>query len=77
MASQRKSKNELHSYQYKWVKNGSIFVRKNGRSKVIKIISESSLDELLRDQNLMKNNVNEENAPRQTNRHPGNSPRGD
>ena len=43
--------NELHSFQFKWVKNGNIFVRKNKWSKPVKIASEEELRNLLQKQN--------------------------
>lgn len=41
---------ELHSFAYKWVKNGKIFVRRFPKSRSIKILSEKVLDELLKKQ---------------------------
>ena len=39
---------ELHSYHFKWVKNGNILVRKNKWSKAVKILSEEVLENLLK-----------------------------
>ena len=37
---------ELHSFQFKWVKNGNILVRKNKWSRAVKVVSEEVLDML-------------------------------
>ena len=45
---------KLHSYRFKWIKRGKIFIRKTEQSKVIKIASEDVLDQLLASQNVPK-----------------------
>ena len=39
---------KLDHFQFKWVKNGCIFVREKPRSRVIKIISDHVIDELIK-----------------------------
>ena len=41
---------ELHSYRYKWVKNGKVFVRKDNGCRSIRILTEKTLDDLLKEQ---------------------------
>ena len=38
---------ELTSFQFKWVRNGTIFARKNRRSRAIKIMCDEDLDQML------------------------------
>ena len=56
-----RAENQLHSYHFKWVKNGNIFVRKHRRSNPIKISSEKILDELIHEQNTSKRTKENEN----------------
>ena len=39
-----RAQTELASFQYKWVKDGCVFVRKDQRSRIIKLISENQLE---------------------------------
>lgn len=43
-------KSELHSFQYKWIKNGKIFVRKLGNSRSVMVLTERHLNSLLIEQ---------------------------
>ena len=58
---------ELHTFKYKWVKNGSIFVRKLEGSHAIKVKSEDVLDDLLARQRAKvassQNNLQESEPP--------------
>ena len=54
--------NELHSYKFKWVKNGSVYVRKNSRCNALKIDTVQTLEELLLLQNARKSNAISETA---------------
>lgn len=42
-----RAQNELHSYAFKWVKNGKVFVKQSNSSRVIKILTEESLQNLI------------------------------
>ena len=46
-----RAKDELTSFQFQWVKNGVIFVKKNSRSRPIRVLSEAVLKKLIREQN--------------------------
>ena len=43
--------NELTSYQFKWFKRGVLFVRKNTRSRSVRVTSEAALEKLICAQN--------------------------
>ena len=42
-----RAEKELPNYQFKWVKNGKVFIRKNHHSKPLKLIDEKTLDFLI------------------------------
>lgn len=42
---------QLHSYQYKWAKNGKVFVKKSKNSRVIRVLTEDTFSALLKKQN--------------------------
>ena len=46
-----KARDELTSYPNQWVRNGSIFVKKDMRSRPIRIESEAQLEKLISEQN--------------------------
>ena len=46
-----RAKRTLTSYKFQWVKNGTIFVKKNENSRPIRINSEGALDKLINEQN--------------------------
>lgn len=46
-----KARENLTSYKYQWVRNGSIFVKRDRYSRPIRIVSEAQLDELISEQN--------------------------
>ena len=42
---------KLHTYHFKWTRNGDVYVRKNKRSDRIKVVSKDMLDDLIKRQN--------------------------
>lgn len=50
-----RAQSTLTSYKFKWVKNGSIFVRKNEYARPIRVNSEATLDTLIHEQNGVRN----------------------
>lgn len=46
-----RARSELTSYRFQWVKNGSIFVKKDSYSRPIRLNSEACLEKLLHEQN--------------------------
>ena len=45
------TESELSSYRFKWIRNGNIFVKKDAKSRPIKIVSENVLNQLIEEQN--------------------------
>ena len=41
----------LHTYKFKWTRNGDVYVRKNKQSERIKVVSQNVLDDLIQKQN--------------------------
>ena len=46
-----RARSELTSFRFQWVKNGSIFVKKDTYSRPIRLNSEACLEKLLNEQN--------------------------
>ena len=51
--------NELSSYQYSWVRNGTIYVKKSSRSRPIAVQSNELLNKLISEENAAKRSKND------------------
>ena len=66
-----RAEEKLHSYKFKWVKNGTVWVRKERNSKPIKVVSDEVLDDLIKNQDDPKSIRRKQNISM----HPINQPR--